>query len=76
MLANLKDALSLTASQKARESIEAQIKKNELQIELTHKKKELLIQRLKDQIKKQKQIEDQQIKSAAARMNRVFAFFF
>lgn len=70
-ISNLKDALSLTSNAKARESIEAQIQKNENRIQLAHKKKELLIQRLRDQMKKQELMEQQQIKSAAARMARV-----
>jgi RNase adaptor protein for sRNA GlmZ degradation len=74
--ANLKDVLSLTSNVKAREAIEAQIKRNESQILLTNKRKELLVQRLTEQIRKHELLEQQQqqVRTATARMSKVSLF--
>lgn len=64
---HLRDVLNLTTSSKAREAIAAQISRIEGQILLTHKKRELLIQRLRDQARKQSTV----TKPPAVRMTSV-----
>lgn len=59
--------LNLTKNAKARQAIESQISRIEGQIQLTHKKRELLIQRLKDQARKQATV----TKPVAVRMSNV-----
>jgi hypothetical protein len=63
--AHFKDALNLTTNTKARESIQSQIQRCQLQIDLVKKKKQLALKRMEDNCRKRDLLsQQQQVKSA------------
>jgi len=62
---HFKDALNLTTNIKARESIQSQIQRCQLQIDLVKKKKQLALKRMEDNCRKRDLLsQQQQVKSA------------